>query len=535
MRFLVPIILLSAVFAGCAAPPTLELGEDAVTPGAKGDFAVPALAVGDRLRYGFGFQGSSFSATGVTDLIVVGVESHADGFGVPRPALHIRQAAPGGGFGEDYWADPETFEQFHLQRPARTNEVSRFPSDPITGFPQKRAMYGNGTGTLDRYNEDPVFEDLSFFGSFASGTSIPREGTYPIEGDLWLRETTFLLAEGPWNATVTSTEDPTRGPLRTLEATASHRLTDDIQESIHWTGSFSEQIPLAVEIVRHIEYRIHSDPVRLTFNASLIDFKPGTARLARGNGTEGPEARPGVDRAPFQVAPPDGSGLRLAFPLSDALSALALDPTAKQYFTDHAGSYLASGSLEETDTCGFYGGGRGNQVPGCHWWTWRGRFHAPDDYRLDFVVEKYADQAGTGVAYVPVVTRDQAFGTLLGLPASPTLPPEAPVRVTRSATDLPPRSAFPSQTITIAGALSVFAAHGSPTTAALAANGLVLQLGSQGYGFEVARHDWYFPSDPELFPFYDEGPLALERHSLDLRADGGVRQSRNLDVTVEQR
>lgn len=536
MRTALALLLVLAGVAGCASPEAPSGGAGSAEEGEGEDgFRVPALGAGDRLRYGFGFKGATFSATGITDLVVVGLESHPDGFGVQRPALHVRQASPGGGFGEDYWADPETLEQFHIQRPASSNHVSRFPSDPITALPAKHAMYGNGTGTLDRYNEDPVFEDLSFFGSFASGTTIPDEGPYAVEGDLWLRETTFRLAEGPFNATVKSSENSTWGPLRTLEATAAKKLSDDIQESIHWVGSFSTRVPLAVEIVRHIEYRIHSDPVKLTFNASLLEYTQGGERIPRGNGTDGPESRPGVERAAWQNAPPDGSGAKLGFPLSEALTALALDPTAKQYFADHAGSYLARADLEEADTCGFYGGHQGNQVPGCHWWTWEGRFQAPDDYRLDFVVEKYADASGSGVAYVPLVTRDQVFETLFGLPGAPAVPPEAPVRVSKASTDLPARSAYGPDTITIAGALAVFASQGTPTTSGLPANGMFLVLGKNGYGFEISRHDWYFPQNPELLPFYDQGPLILERHRLDLRSDGWVRENRNLDYKVEQR
>lgn len=529
-----PVLLAASflVLAGCAEQPA---DPDAASEAADGleRFEVPPLTVGDRLRYGFGFQGASFSAGGLTDVVVVGVEPHPDGYGTMRPSLHVRQSSPGGGFGEDYFADPETYEQFHLQRPASYALVARFPQDPISAFPQKHTMYGNGTGILDRYNVDPVFEDLSFFGSFATGTDLLTEDTVEVEGDLFLRETTFILAEGPWNATVTGKENQTWGPLRVVEATVGRQLAPDVHETIHWMGSFSQYVPLAVEMVRHIEYRIHGDLVKLTFNATLLDYTQGSgARLERGNGTDEVDARPGVDRAAWQSAPPDGTGPRLPFPFSEAMASLSLDPTAKQYFTDHAGSYLRSAQLEETDTCGFYGG---NPAPLCHWWTWRGAFGAPDDFVLEFVVEKYADATGAGVAYVPVVTRDYVFGTLFGIPTAPTVPPPSPVRVMKSTTDVPPRSAFPAETITVGGALAVFAATGSSTTASLGGNHLAISLEEGGFSYEVARRDWQFPSDPELFPFYDEAPLVLERHTLELRPDGFVALNRNLDAKVEQR
>lgn len=526
-------ILALGILSGCAGPEDSLPGSLASVGGDGAEaFAVPLPSVGDRARYTFSFQSGTTTFEGETALVVVGETSADDAYGRVVPAVHLRQSNPDGSFAEDYFLDARTLQQFKLVRNDQYSDTATLT--PPAGMLPTRRSYANATGDLQRYALDPIFEDANFFGLFASGSPLPASGPFEIQGNLWERNGTRLLTSGPWNGTAEAAEaNATWGEVRRLSFEASFDGGDQNRETMYWNGDFSAEVPFAVRIDRNVVATFFGDSFDVRFKATLLEFTKGTGKtLARES--PGPAPTGAGERAAWTRMPVDGSGAALAFPLSEAIAALERDPIAIQYFQNHAGSYLYLAEMEDIDTCKF---SPTFQMPGCHWLQWDGIFFAPDDWLLYFTVEKYAQASGQGASYAPVLAREQIFDAVFeaaGL--SVMVQPEAAIRAEQSTMDLPERSAFPGDALTIAGALGRWADGAAESTAALAPNSLFLHLTRAGYMFSVAHVQWEFPSqNPELFPFYDDMPFELTRHSSVVLPDGFVVEHRNYDVAVEHK
>jgi hypothetical protein len=530
----ISLLLFTVAFAGCAqSEPDAEAGVlGAPAPGDS--FRVPDVRVGDKYRYGFGFKGPTFEATGVTDVTVLERVPVADGLGRIRDSLYVLQGSPDGTFQERYWIDADTLAQFKRERFVNYTEESRFPIEPLRPLPVRHASYGNGSGTEELFKEDPLFEDYSFFGGFATGRVIPAPGgELGIPGYFWLRDQNEVLAvyENLTGPVDQEGVDETWGATRHVSFRLDWRQDPNF-ETMTWAGSFSTQVPLAVEMVRVIKADIAGQKIDVAFNASLMAFEPGEGEpLVRKQDQRMPERR-AVEYAAWDRAPPDGTGTKLMFPLSEALATLERDPTAIQYFQAHAGAYLQVAHLSETNTCGFTPQAA---YPGCHWFGWGGRFIAPDDYYMDFAVDKFADASGGAPAFIPYVSRDYPFDALFSGEVPPEAP-EQPVVVDKAKTDHPPRSQRSADTLTIGGALAAWKATAWSNHTSLDPNVVVVFITDEGYAYYVSHEDWVFPSqDPELVFFYDEGPLVLERHTSYIDATGLVTESLNFWPQVTQR
>jgi len=531
---LVVVLTTTTLLAGCMSDGTPFNPLDGGKPASRGDeFRVPGLHVGDLYTYGFGFRSDGdppFEIAGTTQVNILEATSHVDGLGRVRDALHVLQSTPDGSFQEHYWVDAKTLKQFQLERGDGYNDTNHFTGGPVGQAPAQFTSYGNATGTLQRSLDDPLFEDFNFFGAFATGRSIPVGQDFAIDGNLWMRDDTILLRTGNWTSPVEAVDAGGWGAGRKLSFEAAYD-EDGIRQSTTWTGTVSADVPLATEMTRRIRTDFGGLKMDVSFNATLQAFEAGTG-AGFGPLAATAAGRRAADFAAWDRVPPEGSGDKLAFPLSEAVAALELDLTAKQFFTDHAGSYLRFGTLEETNTCGAYPA----PPPGCHWYTWFTLFDAPDDYRMHAIVEKYADDAGTGVAFVPAVSRDYPFDVLFTLiGGEPPEPPSPSVIVMKSDFDLPDRSAFPRDALTTADALGVWKDAATSGNKDLKANLYFAWLQDDGYTHFVSHDDWVFPEHSLLFPLYDEGTMILERHTAMIGASGGLLENRNYDLHVEHK
>lgn len=537
MRSLAALVPLLLVLSGCAGTPDTHPdfpgGREDVAPGA---FAVPWMRIGDRLTYDFTFtQGSGQSFSGTTALSVIGLVTIKDSYGTARPTIHLRQSNPDGSFAEDYFVDAKSFRQLKLERRDTYNETATLEAPPPAPLPTKRS-YANATGVLERYAYDPFFEDANMFGVFATGRPVAENGSFEIFGNLWQRNGTTRLMGGAANGTVSIPAPSNQwGPLRTLDFVVSFDQGETYFEEVHWNGDFATNVPFAVRAERHIKANFFGDAFDVVFLLTLTGYTPGTGEpLTRQEGATMP-AGPAGARAPAPRFPADGTGDKLGFPVSEMVAALETDATAIQYFQNHPGSYLYFAELYDVNTCEFYPDGP--EPAGCHWLEWFGIFFAPDDWILTFRAEKYANADGTGAAYSPVVARQTLFDTLFASAGGePTFEPTPGVVAENSGMDLSDRSAYPADSLTVAGAIELWKTGASDANQGQHVNSLWLHLTPTGYEFQVEHQQWEFPPEnPEFFPMYDNMPFELLRHGATIKPDGFVVEQRNYDIIIEHR
>lgn len=537
MRRLAAALPLILILSGCAGTPTEPEGPPAGGSDELGNVAVPWMRVGDALDYEFTFtQGASGNSfTGLTTFTVMGVETIADGYGTQRQAIRLRQSNPDGSFAEDYLVDAKSFRQIKLERRDTYNETATLQAPPPAPLPTKRS-YANATGTLERFAYDPYFEDVNMFGIFATGRSVADNGTFEVFGNMWQRNGTNLLMGGPTEGTITiPSPNPKWGPLRNLDFQVSFNQGETYFEDITWKGDFSAMVPFAVRAERDIKANFFGDDFDVKFLLTLTDYRPGTGEvLTRQDGATFPSGPAGT-RAPAPRFPADGSGDILGFPVSEMVAALEKDATAIQYFQTHTGSYLYFAELYDVNTCEFYPDGP--EPAGCHWMQWFGVFFAPDDWILTFWVEKYANADGTGAAYSPVVARETIFDTLFATAGGePGFEPTPAIVAENSGVDLQDRSAYPADSLTVAGAIELWNAGSSDENQGQNVNSFWMHLTSTGYEFQVEHQQWEFPPEnPEFFPMYDNMPFELLRHGASIEPDGFVVEQRNYDVVIEHR
>ena len=534
IAILAPLLL---VLSGCAATPDPGPGAagrpDDVPPGT---FAVPWMHVGDQLTYDFTFaQGTGPSFSGTTTFSVIGPTTINDGYGTSRAAIHLRQSNPDGSFAEDYFVDAKSFRQLKLERRDTYNETATLEAPPPAPLPTKRS-YANATGNLERYAYDPFFEDANMFGVFATGRAVPDNGTFEIFGNLWQRNGTTRLMGGASEGNISIPAASEQwGELRTLDFTVAHNRGETYFETIEWNGDFAANVPFAVRAERKITANFFGDEIDVTFLLTLTGFTPGKGELlTRQDGAAAPGGPVG-DRAAAPRFPADGNGDKLAFPLSEMVAALEKDPTAIQYFQNHPGSYLYFAELYDVNTCEFYP--NGPEPAGCHWLQWFGVFFAPDDWILTFWTEKYANADGTGAAYPPVLARETIFETLFtAAGGDPAFEPTPAIVAENSGMDLSERSAYPEDSLTVAGAIELWKTGSSDANEGQPVNSFWVHLTATGYEFQVEHQQWEFPPEnPEFFPMYDNMPFELLRHGAIIKPDGFAVEQRNYEVVIEHR
>jgi hypothetical protein len=537
MRALAAAIPLLLLLSGCAG--TTDSTPSAPGPGGNSSpdgFTVPWMRVGDELGYNFTFtQGDGPSFSGFTTLRVLARVTIPDGYGTMRQAIQIRQANLNGSFAEDYFIDANSFRQIKLERRDGYNETATLEAPPPAPLPTKHS-YANATGIVDRYADDPLFEDANMFGVFASGKTIPDNGTFPIAGNLWRRGGNTLLSSDPVEARIAvPAAHATWGALRGLDVDVAYDEGETYFETIAWSGDFAATVPFAVRAERTIQANFFGEAFDVTFGLSLESYKPGTGEVFPRKDEAAPRAQPAGERAVAPRFPADGSGDKITFPMSEMVSTLEKDATAIQFFQSHPGSYLYFAEFYDVDTCKFYR--QGPPAPGCHWLQWYGIFFAPDDWMLTFWVEKYANDDGTGAAYPPVVARDTIFGLLFdNVGGDPNVEPDPAIVAENSGVDLGERSTYPADALTIAGAIARWKAGARGDGADQPVNFLWTHLTENGYEFEVDHRHWEFPAEnPEFFPAYDNMPFELTQHLASIKPDGFVVEHRNYDITIEHR
>ncbi|HLE48201.1 MAG TPA: hypothetical protein VI818_07890 [Candidatus Thermoplasmatota archaeon] len=527
-RSLATILVLLVGTSGCSGAQERAVEDAAEVDGADA-FLVPPLHVGDRLTYHIGFSAGAMTFNDQTDLTVVSASTVPDGGGHLRDAFLLRQGEPASAFWEEYWVDAHTYRQFKLVRPDNYSLVTKMDS-PGPGVPAKKT-FANGTGPLERFLEDPLFEDANFFGAFGSGRALPLGQEYNVTGNFWERGETSLLESGTWTATpeVGAAPHEAFGELRRLAFDAEWREGKDF-ETISWSGSFSRRAPLAVEAWRDLKAQFGTNTIDVRLNATLLKFEPSTGKELVRDDQSALAAVGKLARGPAEAFPGSAADARIGFRFQEAYDTLKLDPTASQYFTTHTGSYLRYAHMFEVDTCQFY---PPQEYPGCHWYAWSGAFSAPDDYSMYFTVEKYHG-GGASVAFTPIIPTedltDIVFEAVDG--EIPTGPPPMAVVVAKSTQDLLPRNAYPMDAVTFAGAFDAFAQGATESNRNRMPNLLAVYLTEEGYMFYLANIQWVFPPEPELFPMYDDMPLELERHIVELHPSGRVVVNQNYDVVV---
>ena len=153
---------------------------------------------------------------------------------------------------------------------------------------------------------------------------------------------------------------------------------------------------------------------------------------------------------------------------------------------------------------------------------------------LIFTVERYSNDDGSGVAYVPLVEREYPFNEVFSLaPPSgvPPIPPGPPI-VVQGTEDLPAREHVASNTFPISSAVSLWEETAAPQYSGLTPNFVEVFLGPDGYEYRVSRLEWVYPDPAPLFPLYANGVPSFDLHFIQVFGDGYLGFFLNVDLAV---
>ena len=534
-RSLLSILVIVLPFAGCVEPVTLgEAASTSPMPGSpvneEGDFVVDRLRSGDHAEYELHYEATQFGDTSEAPgslAIDVTEGGFRDGFGIDRPAVRAEKSVEfvfegdPQRFAELAYLDPESQMQLRQDFPIVNQNTNRFPAEPLTILPVARQTQTEMTGVVEDYAPNPLGRGMVIYGSFLGNRTLTDGAAIEFWG--------LLQSFGPFTANVKAATSKDGLPLRIVTIDA---LQKDEMSSAHviWRGEFVSDCPLPLNVhqTRAYEFGGQTFDDELTAQRTMCERGPAAPDVPTSPAWA--ERRAG-EHAEWDRLPPDGAGPQPRFRLSEMYTTLAQHPTASTYFGSHPDAYLHFAYLEEIDTCPVYGG---VPPPGCHWDTWRGAFQDGDNTMLIFTVERYSNEDGAGVAYVPVVEREYPFNDVFSLAPPggvPQAPPGPPVVITTSQ-DLPSRDEVADKTFPVSAAVSLWQETAAPGYVGLVPNVVQVFLGPDGYEYQVSRIEAVYPDPAPLFPLYGSGVQAFDVHFIHVFGDGYLRFSVNVDLEV---